>query len=111
MIKLHSPSGEVELSLIISILEGEKIPYFIHNNHFGSLRIGPPIDLFNKKTIMVDESYEDRARELLNEYFKNTRGEGDESIQYSWTDKLRVIVEFLLFSWFIPGRRRRKLKD
>jgi len=41
MKKLYSPRNEIELSLIQGILEGEDIPHFIHNYHFGSLRAGP----------------------------------------------------------------------
>jgi len=49
MIKLYSPHDLAELALIESILEEENIPYFIYNNHFGSLEIGPQIDMYNKK--------------------------------------------------------------
>lgn len=107
MIKLYSPSDESELSLIVSILEGDNIPYFIHNYHFGSLHIGPPIDLFNKKTLMVDETYAERAQELLSDFINNTKKESQGNIAYSWSDKLRLILEALLFGWFIPGRRRK----
>jgi hypothetical protein len=41
MIKLYSPRDAIELALIESILKGEDIPYFIHNDHFGSLEGGP----------------------------------------------------------------------
>lgn len=107
MIKLYSPSDETELALIISILEGDRIPFFIHNDHFGSLRVGPPIDLFNKKTIMVNKEYEERARELLSDFFKETKEEKEYKTEYSFFDKLRVIAEFLLFAWFVPGKRRK----
>ena len=32
MVKLYSPRDLAELALIESILEGENIPYFIHND-------------------------------------------------------------------------------
>ena len=56
MIKLYSPQTEVDLALIRSILESEGIYFFVHNDHFGSLRIGPSIPLYNEKTFMVNEN-------------------------------------------------------
>jgi hypothetical protein len=109
MIKLYSPSDEVQLALIESILEEDKIPYFIHNNHFGSLRVGPQIDILNQKTIMIDEEYEERAKELLADYFKTTEEETTEIPAYSLFDKLRMIFETLIFTWFVPGRHRKRI--
>jgi hypothetical protein len=45
MKKVYSPQNEVDLSLIRSFLDGAGIRYFVHNDHFGSLRIGPVIEL------------------------------------------------------------------
>jgi hypothetical protein len=45
----------------------------VSNDAFGSLRVGPPIEGYNVKTIMV----------------------------------ARVVLEFVLFGWFVPGRRWR----
>ncbi len=50
MIKLYSPLSEVDLALIRGILEGDNISFYVHNDHFGSLRIGPAIKLYNAKT-------------------------------------------------------------
>jgi hypothetical protein len=111
MIKLYSPRDAVELALIESILEGENIPYFIHNDHFGSLEVGPQIDIFNKKTIMVNEEHQERARELISDYIRTTRYDNTKITTYSLFDKLRIIFETLLFAWFIPGRHRRRLKN
>ena len=55
-VKLYSPRDPGELSLIQSILESEGIYYYVHNDLFGSLRVGPQIDLVNKKTIMVPDT-------------------------------------------------------
>lgn len=45
MKKLYSPNNDSELALIKSILDGEGIPYFVHNDHFGTLKVGPKIEL------------------------------------------------------------------
>jgi len=111
MINLYSPPDESELALIQSILESENIPFFIHNDHFGSLRVGPPIDLFNKKTTMIDETDEERAKELLADYFKTTKDDTPAEPSYSLFDKLRMIFETLIFTWFVPGRHRKRLKN
>ena len=111
MIKLYSPRDLAELTLIQSILEGENIPYFVHNDHFGSLEVGPQLDIFNKKTIMVDEEYGERAKELVSDFIKTTREDVSNMPRYSLSDKLRMIFETLLFTWFIPGRRWKKTKD
>ncbi len=55
MYKLYSPETELYLAFIKSLLTAENLYYFIHNDQFGSLRIGPKIDLFNSKTIFVSE--------------------------------------------------------
>jgi len=107
MIKLYSPKNEVELSFIKSIFDGESISYFVHNDHFGSLQIGPQIELFNAKTIMVDENHFDRAKDLLDDFLKNITPTPDTVTPgYSVFDKIRMIIEVVLFSWIMPGRKR-----
>ena len=112
MIKLHSPENEVELSIIKSILEAEEIPFFVHNDNYGSLIAGPRIGLLNAKTIFVPANSGERARELISDYLKNTeKAPGDEdakSSEYSIADKIRVVIESLIFGWFMPGKRWRK---
>ncbi len=50
MIKIYSPTDELELAMIRGVFDTEGIPYFVHNDNFGSMRVGPQIDLLNKKT-------------------------------------------------------------
>ncbi len=109
MKKLYKPENEVELSLIKSIFEGEDIHYFVHNDHFGSLKIGPQIDLFNAKMIMVHETHYDRAEELIADYLGNIQEEESENnkSQYSLFDKFRMVLETVLFFWFVPGKRKK----
>ena len=111
MIKLYSPRDLAELTLIESILEGENIPYFIHNDHFGSLEVGPQIDIYNKKTIMVNEEYLERARELLQDFLASTKEDTTTRPSYPIFDKIRMAFEALFFGWFIPGRHWKKTKD
>jgi hypothetical protein len=48
--------------LLKSILEGEGIYYFVRNDNFGSLEVGPRIGLFNTKMIQVQDDHYERAR-------------------------------------------------
>lgn len=52
MLKLYSPENEVELLILKSIFGSEKIHYYVLNNYFGSIRVGPKIELYNEKIFM-----------------------------------------------------------
>jgi hypothetical protein len=111
MINLYSPKNELELLFIKSLFEGEKIPYYVQNDHFGSLEIGPRIPLFNAKMIMVHEEDMENAKELISEFLKTTESETHISCpEYSLFDKIRLLFEFLLFGWIMPGRKWSKKK-
>jgi hypothetical protein len=59
---------------------------------------------------MVFESDFERTKDILSDYLNNTQP--DESIpEHSLKDKLRMIVEALLFGWFIPGKKWGKRPD
>ena len=112
MVKLFTPENEVQLALAKSLLEAEGIPFFVHNDHFGSLYVGIQIEFLNRKTIMVDEADEPRAREVMVDFLDNARPEPvSETDKYSHWDKLRMIAEGLLFGWVVPGKRRRGKKE
>jgi hypothetical protein len=53
MINLYSPNNEMELAMIKSILDAEDINYFVRNDNFGSMEVGPQIPLLNKKMILL----------------------------------------------------------
>ena len=108
MHKLYSPENEFDLVFIKSLLEAESIPYFVHNDHFGSLRLGPKIDLLNAKTIFVNESNTDVAQEVIGYYLQNQQDVSQRKSAYSFVTKMRVIIETLIFFWFIPQGRRWK---
>lgn len=109
MIELYSPRNEVELAFLKGILDGEGISYFVRNDNFGSMKVGPVIDLFNAKCILVEESDFDRAKELLGDFLDRTSVDTQGST-YSLFDKIRLVLETLLFGWIMPGRSGRKNK-
>ena len=111
MINLYSPKDELELLFIKSLLDGEKIPYYVQNDHFGSLQIGIKIPLFNAKMIMVHEKDMETSKELISEFLKNTKPENNLTTpEYTLSDKIRLILEFLMFGWIMPGRKWSKKK-
>ncbi len=111
-VHLYSPQNESELTLLKSILDSEDITYFVKNDNFGSLEVGPRIGLFNAKIIDVQDDQYERANELLSDYFEKTKQQPEESAkEYSWFDKIRMVIEVLLLGWLMPGRRKSKKVD
>jgi hypothetical protein len=106
MINLYSPRDEIELLFIISILHGEKIPYYVKNDYFGTLQVGPKIPMYNEKIIMVDEENQETAKELISDFLKTTEPENQSAdSKYTFRDKIRLILEFFLFGWIMPCRK------
>ena len=111
-INLYAPQNEMELSLIKSILDSESIRYFVRNDNFGSLEVGPNIGLFNGKMIKVQDDQYERSKELLSDFIEKTKRPIENTLkEYSLFDKIRMAVEFLVFGWVMPGKIRHKAKD
>ena len=83
MIKIYSPNDELELSMIRGVFDTEQIHYFILNDNFGSMRVGPQIDLINKKTIMVAPEDVDHSKEIISSFHERQLPEEEEQTQYS----------------------------
>lgn len=111
MIKIYSPTDELELAMIRGVLDSEDIDYFIHNDHFGSMRVGPQIDLLNKKTIMVSPEDAERAKTIISDLLSREIPEEKTDEKYTASQKLRMILEAVFFGWFIPGRKRRMVPE
>jgi RNA binding exosome subunit len=75
------------------------------------MRVGPQIDLVNKKTIMVAPEDHDRAKEVISNFLESSTDDEEVEMRYTAGQKLRMIIEALLFTWFIPGRKRVKTKS
>lgn len=100
-------SAKVELALLKSILDAEEISSFVKNDNFGSLEVGPRIGLFNAKMIEVKDDQHEKAAELLSDYLGKVKEKSDESgRKYSFFDKIRMVIEGLIFGWIMPGRRK-----
>jgi len=106
MIELYSPKNEIEVALLKGVFDSEGIVYFVRNDNFGSLEVGPAIQSFNAKSILVDEKDFDRAKELLTDFLAHVSVEARDA-GYSLFDKVRLAVEAVLFGWIMPGRSRK----
>lgn len=53
MVDLYSPRTEGESALLKSVMDYSGIPYYVRNDFFASLRVGPHIDLLNVKTFRI----------------------------------------------------------
>ncbi len=109
MIKIHVPVDELELAMIRGVLDSNGIKYFIHNDNFGSMRVGPQIDLLNKKTIMVATEDSERTKGLITDLLGRELPEEAVEEKYSLSQKLRMIFETVVFGWFVPGKKRRQV--
>jgi hypothetical protein len=105
MIKVYSVPSEADLAVLRSIFDSEEIPYFVRNDSFGSIVPGPQIENYNTKAIMVSEQYEQQAREIVRMYESETV---ESRPAVSILDRIRMVLETVLFSWFAPGRARNK---
>ncbi len=101
MFDLYSPRTEGESALLKSIMDYSGIPYYVRNDFFASLRVGPHIDLLNVKTIMVPEECREQAQEFILNYLSTTV---PDPFPLLLRDRLRVVLEFFLFGWFVPGK-------
>lgn len=113
MIELYSPANAIELALMKGILDSEDINYYVRNDHFGALKIGPQIELYNKQMIVVQDDQYNTAKELLADFLDATQNKVETlETKYSLFDKIRMIFEVLLFGWFIPGNsKQKKMKE
>jgi len=98
---LYSPRSEGELAVLSSILRWAGIRYFIHNHYFGTMRVGPELDLMNRRTFMVPTSQAEDAADVLHDFLEVSL---QEQRPLSTRDRIRNVIEFLLFHWFIPGK-------
>jgi hypothetical protein len=104
---LCSPRSASELAVIGSLLRAEGIAFFIHNEHFGAMEVGPSIPLLNERTVFVAEQDYERAAEVIARP-SGSEAEAPVGRQVSFLGKLRMLLEVLAFVWVMPGSRRRR---
>lgn len=107
LVELCAPRSEPEVAVLRSILDDAGIPYHVHNDTFGSMVAGPLIAHYNGKRILVPEAGIDEARALLADLDRQaaSRSRPAPARRYALGDKVRMVCEFLIFGWFMPGRK------
>lgn len=104
MEKIVTTDNEAELVALKSLFEAEGIQYFVHNDNFGTILTGPQIPSYNTKTILVPSEFATRAREIVEDF---RGGAPPERPAPRFSDRVRMVLETVVFSWFVPGRRWR----
>ena len=77
MKKLYTPSDETELVFLKSMFEASGMPYYVQNEHFGSMYTGAYMSSLNAKTIMVSEDIYEDAKALIMSVIRNAEFEDD----------------------------------
>jgi hypothetical protein len=103
LVRVFSPQTASEVAVVTALLEAHEIPAFVHNRNFGSLLPGLQINAYNSQSVMVPEESAADAIELLAELRAPPSGQ---PARASVRSKIRVVLEALLFGWFVPGRER-----
>jgi len=68
------------------------------------MEVGPQIELFNMKAVMVASEDADQARHVIAEFLGRALPEEAEvAPEYTLGQKIRMIFEAVLFGWFVPG--------
>ena len=105
LVPVLRPDSEAELATTVAMLEARGVPCFVRGGGIGSLLPGVQVESFNARAIMVPE---DRANEAI-ALIADLRGSADDGEDKTpppaAPSKLRTLAEFLLFGWFVPGRR------
>jgi hypothetical protein len=107
LVAILRPQTETELVIALAILEAHGIDTFVHGHYFGSLLPGLQIESYNTRTIMVPEGWANEAREALAESLASA-GPSAEVPPMRLLDRVRVVLEAVLFGWFVPGGRSQK---
>jgi len=113
MVPVFQPQNGVELALAESALRAHGIPYFVHNNGFGSLYPGMQIALYNDRTIMVPAAAFEEARDVLHQFLvadQNSPADDGPPVapKRRLVDRIRVIAELLIGGWCVPRPFKRE---
>lgn len=103
---IATPKTESELAVMVSMLEAYGIQHFVHNRGFGGLYPGMQIELYNVRRLMVPAEQAPDAIELLS-VLSQRSNESEAEQKLEVTDKARVVLETIIFSWSFPLKRRK----
>jgi len=100
LVRLVSPESDPEIVAIAAMLEAHGIPCYVRGGGFGGLFPGVQINAYNTRDIMIPEEQTATALALLKDF--QSRPPDLENVRPRGSGRLRNLLEFLLFGWFIP---------
>lgn len=103
LVRVFWPQSESEALVAAALLDAHGIPMFVHNRGIAGMLPGVQVNGYNTQSIMVPERHVEDALEVLAQW-----GRSDPvapSTGLPARDRLRIVLETLLFGWFIPGSR------
>lgn len=106
LVRILSPQSESEVLVASALLEAHEIPVFVHGRGIGSILPGIQINGYNTQSIMVPEECVADAAEILAQLEPTAAGPRRTALPLR--DKLRVVLEGILFGWFVPGSRSKR---
>ena len=104
LVRVFSPHSESELLVATALLEAHEVPTFVHNRGIASMLPGVQINAYNTQSIMVLEENVADAVELLTELERQQPVVVASRLPLR--DRVRIVLEGLLFGWFVPGSRK-----
>jgi len=105
LITIAHATDDMELLFIRMALEADGISFLVVGDGFGSLYPGVQVPIFNERPVRVAEADRERAIEVIGEVRKDF---DPVSSDLGTSSKLRIVLEALLFAWFVPGGKRRR---
>jgi len=95
------PESDPEIVAIVAMLEAHGIPCYVRGGGFGGLFPGVQINAYNTRDIMIPEEQSVTALALLKD-FQSPPSDPEKNARPRESGRLRNLLEFLLFGWFIP---------
>ncbi len=109
MKKLYTPSDESELVFLKSMFEASDMPYYVQNEHFGSMYTGAYMSSLNAKTIMVPEDIYEDAKELIQSVIRNAEFEDDRGgDDNAGAGFLETFLNLVSLGWLFPASGKKR---
>jgi hypothetical protein len=104
LVLVAQPATASELAVTLSLLEAAGIPAFVSGG-VATLYPSPLIGSYNTRRVLVPTACRDDADAALQPIRTPL------PVRSDWRERLSVIVQYLLFGWFVPRYRRRDDDD
>ena len=99
LVAIAWPNSEPKSAAMVSLLQANEIPCFVHGGNLASMIPGLQIAAYNNPTIMVPASAVAEATELLSVFTAPVSAPTPRPVGFK--AKLRMVCEVLLFGRFV----------